>query len=146
MEVLGGVASAIAVVTLALQSTKVLYEVASSISHGSDGIDRLAKATSNLEKLLEFIKRLAERAKNTNSVADGKLLEELTPLVDECANALREVTPKIMQLQKDSKDRRWKKVKKHARVYLDTKGVAEIWNTVNHYVEFLGSYLSNAST
>ena len=145
MDVLGGVASAIAVVTLALQSTKVIYEVASSIGNGSDGIDRLAKATSNLEKLLEFIKRLAERAKNTDSVADGKLLEELTPLVDECANALREVTPKIIQLQKDSKDRRWKKVKKHARVYLDTKGVAEIWNTVNHYVELLGSCLSNAS-
>ena len=145
MEVLGGVASVIAVVTLALQSTKVIYEVTSSINHGSDDIYRLAKAISNLEKLLEAIKRLAEHAENTHSIAEGKLLEELTPLVDECANALREVYPKIMQLQNDSNDRGWKKAKKYARVYLDTKGVAEIWNTVNHYVELLGSCLSNAS-
>lgn len=145
MEVLGGVASAIAVVTLALQSTKVIYEVARSISHGSDDIDRLAKAASNLEKLLKIIKRLAEHAENTKSVAEGRLLEELTRLVDDCANALREVSPKIMQLQKDSNDRPWKKTKKYARGYLDTKGVTEIWNTVNHYVELLGSCLSNAA-
>lgn len=145
MEVLGGVASAITVVTLALQSTKVIYEVASSIRHGSDDTNRLAKAASNLEKLLEGINRLAEHAKDTHSVAEGKLLEELTPLVSDCANALREVSPKIMQLQKDSNDRPWKKAKKYAKGYLDTKGLTEIWNTVNHYVELLGSCLGNAS-
>ncbi len=145
MDVLGGVASVITVVGLALQSTKVIYEVTSSISHGSDDINRLARATSNLEKLLEVTKRLAEHADSTNSVAEGKLLEELKPLVDQCANALCEISPKLIRLQKDSKDARWKKAKKYARLYLDTKGVAEIWNTVNHYVELLGSCLGTAS-
>lgn len=145
MEVLSGVASVIAVVTLALQSTKVIYEIASSIGHGSNDIDRLARATSNLERLLKIIKHLAEHAESTNSVAEGKLLEELAPLIDQCASALREFPPKLLQLQKDSKDQRWKKVKKYAKVYLDTKGVTEIWNTVNHYVGLLGSSLGNAS-
>lgn len=145
MEVLGGVASVIAVVTLALQSTKAIFEVVSSISHGSDDIERLARATSNLEKLLRLIERLAKHAESTNIVAEGKLLEQLTPLVDQCACALREILPKLTPLQKDSEDRRWKKAKKSARVYFDTKGVAEIWNTVNHYVELLGSCLGNAS-
>lgn len=95
MDILGGVASVITVVSLALQSTKVIYEVTSSISHGSDEINRLVRATSNLEKLLEVTKRLAEHADSTNSVAEGKLLQELKPLVDQCANALREVPPKL---------------------------------------------------
>ena len=145
MEVLGGVASAITVVTLALQSTKVIYELASSIRHGSHDINRLAKAASNLEKLLKIINRLAEHAKNTHSVAEGKLLEELTPVVSECANALREVSPKIVHLQKDSNDRAWMKAKKYASGYLDTKGATGIRNTVNHYVGLLGFHLSNAS-
>ena len=145
MEAIGGVASIIAVVTLALQSTKVIYEAASSVNHGSDDIDRLAKATSNLEELLEVIKRLAEHAENTKSVADGKLLEELTPLIDQCANALSNIAPKLDQMKIDDKDRPWKKVKKHAKVYLDTKRIAEIWNVVNHYVQLLGSRLTNAS-
>ena len=145
MEVLGGVTSIITVVTLALQSTKAIFEVATSISQGSDDIDRLVRATSNLEKLLHVIKELAEHAQSTNSVVEGKLLDELTHLVDQCANAIREISPKLVQLQKDSKDRGWKKAKKYARVYLDSKGVSEMWNTVNHYVELLGTCLSTAS-
>ena len=145
MEAIGGVASVISVVTLALQSTKAIFEVASSVKHGSDDIDRLARATSNLTELLEVIKRLAEHAESTKSLAEGKLLEELTPLIDQCANALREIVPKLDQVQRDPKDRRWKRVKKQARVYLDTKRIAEIWNVVNHYVQLLGSRLTNAS-
>ena len=145
MEAVGGAASVITVVTLALQSTKIIYEVVSSIKHGSDDINRLARATSNLEKLLTITQRLAEHAKGTNNVGEGKLLEELTPLVDQCADALREIPPKLARLQKDSRDRRLQKAGKYAKVYLDTKGVNAIWNTVNHYVELLGSCLANAS-
>lgn len=145
MELLGGAASAISVVTLALQSTKVIYEVASIISHGSDDIDRLATATSNLEKLLKVIERLIEHAVDTNNVIEGKLLEEMTPLVVQCANALHGIISKLVQLQIVPEDRRWKKVKKHARMLLDTKGISEMWNTVNHYVELLGTFLGNAS-
>ena len=145
MEALSGVASVISVVTLALQSTKVIYEVGSSISHGSDDIDRLVRATGNLEKLLEVIKRLALHAESTNSVAEGKLLEELKQPVGHCASALGDISVKLLQFQKDPKDRRWEKAKKYARVYLDTKGISEIWNTINHYVQLLGSCLGNAS-
>ena len=145
MEAVGGVASVIAVVTFALQSTKVIYEFTSSISHGSDDIDRLAIATSNLQKLLGHTKLVAEYAKRTNSVADGNLLKKVKPLVDQCANDLGKISAKLSHLQKDPKDGRWKKTKKRAKVCLDTKGVAEIWNTVNHYVELLGSCLGNAS-
>ena len=145
MEVLSGVASIITVVTLALQSTTVIFDEASSISHGSDEVDRLARATSNLKKLLEVIKRLAEQARSTNCVAEGGLVEELTPLVGQCAGALREISPKFVQLQKDPNDRRWKKAKKSARLYLDSEGVDEIWSTLNHYVELLGTSLGNAS-
>ena len=145
MDAVGGVASVIAVVTFALQSTKVIYEFTSSLSHGSDHIDTLAIATSNLQKLLEVTKLLAEHAKRTNSVADGSLLENIKPLVDQCANDLGKISGKLSHLQKDSKDGRWKKATKGVKVYLDTKGVIEIWNTVNHYVELLGSCLGNAS-
>ena len=145
MEALGGVASAITVITLALQSTKVIYEAVSSISHGSDDIERLARATSNLQKLLEDTKQLAEHAERTKSVANTNLLERIKPLLDGCADDLGEIVRKLSQLQKDSKDRRWRKAIKHAKVYLDTKGVAETWNTVNHYVELLGSCLGNIS-
>ena len=145
MEVVGGAASVITIVTLALQSTKVIYEAVNSINHGSDSIERLVRATSNLEKLLKFIHRLADHAEATNEVAEGKLLEELTPLVNECAQTLREILPKLGQLRDNPNDGRWQKARKHAKVYLDTKGVADIWSTVNHCVELLGCCLSNAS-
>lgn len=145
MEALGSVASVISVIHLALQSTKTIYEVASSISHGSDDINRLARAIENLEKLLKATKRRAERAERTITVAEGKLMEDLQPLVGQCADALREIPPKLVQLQEDSRDGRLRKAKKYAKVYLDTKGVAEIWRTVNHYVELLGSCLGTAS-
>lgn len=145
MEALGGAASVITVIALALQSTKVIYEFTSSISHGSDGIARLTAAIGNLQKLLEDTKLLAEHAERTNSVADGNLPEKVKPIVDQCANDLRETSRKLYHLQKDPKDGRWKRAKKHAKVYLDTKEVTEIWNTVNHYVELLGFCLGNAS-
>ena len=145
MEVVGGVASIISVVTLALQSTKVIYEAVSSINHGSSSIDKLVRATNNLEKLLKAVYRLAVHAQATNNVAEGKLLEDLTPLVDQCTQNLREISPKLGQLQAKSSDRRWQKAKKLAKVYLDTKGVTDIWNTVNHHVELLGSFICNAS-
>ena len=78
-------------------------------------------------------------------MAEGNLLEELKQPVEHCANALGDISVKLVQFQKDSKDGRWKKVKKYARVYLDTKGIPEIWNTINHCVELLGSCLGNAS-
>ena len=96
MEALSGVASVISIVTLALQSTKVIYKVGSSITHGSDNIDRLVRATGNLEELLKVIKRLAVHAKSTNSVAEGKLLEELKQLVEHCASALGDISVKIL--------------------------------------------------
>ena len=145
MEALGGVASAITVLTLALQSTKVIYEVVSSISHGSDDIDRLARATSNLQKLLENTKQLAEHVERTKSMVDANLLGKMKPLLDQCADDLGEISRKLSPLQKDSKDRRWKKAIKHTKVYLDTKGATEIWNVVNHYVELLGTCLGNVS-
>ena len=145
MEAVGSVASIIAVLTLALQSTKVIYEFTSSISHASDDIARLTAATGNLQKLLGATKLLAEHAKRTHSVAGGTLLEKAQPLVDQCANDLGKISGKLSHLQKDSKDGRWKKAQKHAKIYLDTRGVTEIWSTVNHYVELLGSCLGNAS-
>ena len=145
MEAIGGVASIVTVVTLALQSTKVIYEATSSIRHGSEDIDRLARATSNLEKLLESIKRLAEHVESTNSVAQGKLLDELKPLVDQCAKSLGKISAKLISMKKDSNDGRLKKAKKYAKVYLDTKGVNEMWNMVNSSVEILGTCLAKAS-
>ena len=117
----------------------------SHVAHGSDDIDRLARATGNLEKLLEVIKRLAVHAESTNSVAEGRLLEELKHPVEHCANALGHISVKLVKLQKDSKDGRWEKAKKYARVYLDTKGITEIWNIVNHYMQILGACLGSAS-
>lgn len=145
MEALGGVASVIAVVTLALQSTKVIYEFTSSISHGSHDITRVAVATSNLQRLLQDTKLLAEHAKRTDNVANGNLLEKIEPLVDQCASDLGQISEKLSHLQNDSKDGSWRKAKIRARIYLDTKSVTEIWNTVNHHVQLLGSCLGNAS-
>ena len=145
MEVIGSAASVITIVTLALDSIKVIYKAVNSINHGSGNIERLVRATSNLQKLLEFIQRLADHAEATNEVAEGKLLEELTPLVNECNQSLRALALKLGQLRDNPNDMRWQKARKHAKVYLDTKGVADIWSTVNHYVELLGCCLSNAS-
>lgn len=145
MDYLGAVASCIAVVSLVLQSTKVLYEATSSIKNGSDSIDKLLKGTQNLQQLLEIIAKIAEHAERTKNVADGRLLEQLTPVVKKCADDLAEVPPMLERLQNDTGDSRWKKVKKHARVYLDTKGVADIWNVVNHSVQLLGARLSCAA-
>lgn len=111
------------IVTLTLQSTKVIYEVASNISHGSDDINRLARVIKTLERLLKATKRLTEHTERTNTVAEGRLLEDLKPLVGQCVHALREIPPKLVQSQRDSRDGRLRKAKKHAKVYLDIKAL-----------------------
>lgn len=78
---------------------------------------------------------------------EGKLLEELKPLVGQCVDALRDISPGASRSVAE-RLRSWTIEESQEiceSIYLDTEGVAEIWNTVTHYVGLLGSCLCVSS-
>ena len=76
MEGLGVAASVVAVSTIGLQSTKFIYQTLCGIKVGSKAVIKLAMATEDLSKLLEQIKGLAQRAKETLGEHEAKFFED----------------------------------------------------------------------
>ncbi|KAL9104008.1 MAG: hypothetical protein Q9163_000986 [Psora crenata] len=101
MEAFGATGSCITLLGLALQSSKCIYETISNIRNGPAITRALAKGLGDLEQVLEKLVQLAERAQQTRSVTDGKLLEEITPSIKKCVEDLGATRSKLNRLRRD---------------------------------------------
>ncbi len=140
MEGLGVAASVVAVSTIGLQSTKFIYQTLCGIKVGSKAVIKLAMATEDLSKLLEQIKGLAQRAKETLGEHEAKFFEDFSPLLSECVGELKLIKGKLGKFTAASNHQLWNNVK----IYLHEKDFDEMWRNVHHYVQLFGSQLSIA--
>ncbi len=135
-----GAASLITVVLLGLQSSKFIYETASGILGGPATIEKLVKVAKNLSTLLEQVRGLAQRAKETLGEHDARFFDDFRPLLDECVEELQIIQGKLGRFNTASSHKLWSNV----RTYLHEKDFDKMWNTIHHYVQILGSQVAHA--
>ena len=100
-----GAASVIAVISLALSSTKVLYEIVASIKHAPKCVSQLA---SYLRDLSSILQQLVGYSANLHLAAD------LPALIERCAESLKTLDAKLGKLSASDGNRAelmWKNVK-----------------------------------
>ena len=129
-------ASVLAFVGVALQSTKVIYQIVSGIGTASQQMKSLASAVRNLEVVLTQLS-------NCRALADPNAnIQEITTLVEACKEDVLRYEKILKELQTTSNSsklvRKWKKM----RTVLKEKDFERIWNEVTHHCTVLVFHLT----
>ena len=100
-----GAASVIAVISLALSSTKVLYEIVASMKHAPKSVSQLASYLRDLSSILQQL---------VGYSASLHLAADLPTLIERCAESLKTLDAKLGKLSASDGNRAalmWKNVK-----------------------------------
>ena len=144
MEVVGVAASFIAVVTIALQSTKIIYETVAAIKDGPAAVQRLTAATEKLQHLLRQLDRLGTHAEDILGQVDCEFLDGLQALVIECASELDGIRTNLKKFCKAPSEDLMDKTKRVARVIFPEKDFDKMRDTINFYIVLFGAHLNCA--
>lgn len=135
MDGVSGAASVIAVASIALQSTKVIYEAVTGIKNGPSQVQDLASALRNLQQVLQRIAGLSRDQTQAQ-------LTELKKFAETCAKDVQSIEIRLSKLSGGGKvEKAWKMVK----TYLQTKDLEVIRTTVQLHVQLLSSEMGIAT-
>lgn len=137
MDALGAVASVIAVTTVALQSSRTVYETISGIKNGPEEVKELA---SEVQQLCHILRQVTEVSKNIDD-RDATSISELQNVIDQCRQNLDDFQKQFNQFKVLSNERRWTKAWKRVKLVVKKEDFLRMWRTVSHYVNILGRHL-----
>jgi hypothetical protein len=138
MDGVSGAGSVIAVVTIALQSTKVIYETFTGIHNGPIFLKQL---TSELRTLQEVLASIADLSKNPTQAHPTKF-QQLEGLSQRCVTDLQNMEEYLKSLSGGRRmERAWNKLK----TYLNTKRLEEFRVRVQNHVHALTAALGVAT-
>lgn len=138
MDAISGGAGVIAFITIALQSTKIIYKAISNIKDGPREIRQIASAVSNLQVVLTQLSN-CPAVKSADSETD---LVEISRLIKICTEDLSHYERDIRKIQISPDDKKAGKAWKKINTVLRKKDIQEMWKEVNHHVTTLGLQLN----
>jgi hypothetical protein len=131
-------ASLIAVVTIALQSTKIVFETVTGIHNGPPLLQQLASELQRLQDILAQIVDLSKDPAHTNFTN----FKGLADLSRRCEIDVQSMRRKLESLCGGGKiEKAWGKLK----TYLHIKHLEEMRKRTSHHVQALGTALGVAT-
>lgn len=137
MEAIGAGASIIAITTVALQSSRAVYETISGIKNGPDEVKELASEVQQLCHLLRQVTEISSKMDDRDAIS----ISELQTVIGQCRQNLDGFQKQFDKLKVSSNDRRLSKAWKRVKLVVKKEDFQRMWRTVSHYVNILGRHL-----
>lgn len=137
MEALGAVGSVFAVTTVALQSSRVVYETISGIKNGPKEVKELASGVQQLCHILEQVTEISKKAVDR----DAKNIFELQGVIDQCRQNIDDFQKQFENFEVSSDERRLGKAWKRVKLVVQKEDFRRMRITVTHYINVLGVHL-----
>jgi hypothetical protein len=122
-------ASAITLLTAALQSTKVTYQFVSALKDGPQEVQRLSLAIANLHSVLSQLSNLLA----TSAADPARDLTALSVLVRACNTDLCCLEKEFCTLRPSDHDTKTKVFWKRVKATLREKDLERMWIKLNHH-------------
>ena len=130
-------ASLVTIITVSLQSTKVIYGVVSELRHGSARIDRLVGQLESLLGTLYQVKDIAEQGQKLEDNGAPIPLAVLTNVVSRCSKELGKLQERVIKLKKSTSSRTGQALSA-IKVALGSKDIEEIERVISSSKQDLG--------
>ncbi|KAL1649489.1 hypothetical protein SLS58_001545 [Diplodia intermedia] len=135
MEAVGGGASALAFIGIALKSTEAIYKTISGIKDAPDKVERLLSAVDDLRSILKQLSGLFAPP------FAAQTFNDFDAAIQKCNEYLASLAKKLSLLHKIDGDGKWKSTWKRINAVLKKEDIQEMWTTVHHHVTVLGVYV-----
>jgi hypothetical protein len=140
MDGLSIAANVAAVVTIALQTTKLVYGTIAEIKNGPDEVTQLASALTDLECVLRQIRDIVENSSDDHPPR----LERLKLSAEEGAAALKNLDAKIMKLRGSSISTRIGRAWSSVKIFVRKEDLHNMREVVKYHSQKLGFQLDVA--
>lgn len=137
MEALSAVGSVIAVATVALQSSRVVYETISGIKNGPKEVRELALEVQQLYYLLEQVTKTSKKMDDRDTTS----ISELQGVIDQCRQNLDDFQQQFDKFEVSSNERGLSKAWTRLKLVVKKEDFRRMRRTISHYVNVLGVHL-----
>ncbi|KAK4936068.1 hypothetical protein LTR10_022970 [Elasticomyces elasticus] len=121
MEAVGSASSLLAVITAAIQSTKIVYDAVSAVRNGPAAAQRLAKTINDLLQLLSLFERFGPRLEAISEQNGRDTAEYLRKKLLECERRMNEIQVMLVTFQVRPECKFGDKLKRSGRLNLQEK-------------------------
>lgn len=133
MEAVGAAASLVALVTVTIQSAKIIHDTLKGIQDATSNVKRCVTAAAQLHSLLSRFTLDGDTAQDED--------EKLKELLGDCTQELERIEGYLKKLHRVSDKSRWKNLWTRAKAGLAEKEIGK-WSTlIDHYANILGAHL-----
>lgn len=146
MDVVSVTASLTALITLAIQSTKVISQAVQQIRGGPVHVQHLATKADALHQTLQQLSALINEADLTSCSDVSRLFTNLQGLVEACAEDLKTITRKLRCLQEAIGGNHVRRAWAVLKALLGEKELEHMWKVLQSHRETLNSQLIMIST
>ena len=137
MDIVSVAASITAVITIAIQSTKVIYQTVQQIRDGPVHVQRLVTKAEVLQQTLQQLKTLVNEADLIRGSHLVDLFASLGSLVRACAEDLKKVINKLGKLQTAVGGEHVRKAWAVFKAVLGEKDLEQMWKILQGHAETL---------
>ena len=130
-------AAVIAVITISLQSTKVVYQSINDIKDGPEIVEELAARTGRLEEILQQLRQLIQDQQGTIDANDVSIWTPLESQVSQCRDYLQKVEVKLSTFALSNARHGFKKTWRSMKTILNKQELSRISNQIQHRVATL---------
>lgn len=141
MEAVGTASSLLALITVAIQSTKVICEAISAFKDGPEAVRRLGDAANELLLLLEQFERCEPRLQATLGQHGPDVMPGFHAKVGECANRMKQIRDELQPYQQNPRERRRDKIKRALKTVFEEKKIENWWREVQNWITLFGAYI-----
>lgn len=141
MDVLSVSASLTALITLAIQSIKVIFQAVQQVRGGPIHVQRLATKADALHQTLQQLATLVNEADLTSASAVSRLFTNLPRLVEACAEDLKLITRKLRRLQEAIGGSHVRRAWALIKALLGERDLEHMWKVLQNHAETLNYQL-----
>jgi hypothetical protein len=139
MDIVSGVASVTAIITIAAQSSRIIYGFVLGVRDRSRQAEQVILLLQDLQKVLHQVDLI-----NITGLLGTSKYGELKAATEICARDLQHLEKKLAQYRPTLSDKTFDKALKHLKVSLWTDDLNQIRTTIQHHVQTLTLQLNIA--
>lgn len=141
MEGLGVAAGVAGILTLAIQSSKVIRDTLSGIKEASADVERLITVVSNLRLLLDQLEELWKK----NDLDGGTLSKDFEVVINACAFDLDQFRKQVSRLQASPDKKTWRRTWRSLKSVLEKEKLDSMRMVILQHHSALEGHLALAN-
>lgn len=146
MDIVSVAASLTALITIAIQSTKIISQAVQQIRDGPVHVQRLAIKADTLQQTLDQLRTVITDADSINGSNVSALFIYLQRLVEACTEELKRITRKLVCLQEAIGGKHVRRAWASIKALFKERDLEDMWKVLQSHTETLNSQLNIIGT